>query len=49
MMSDIDQAKLEKMWTKILNYEKSDGMIDSNKAAVSEILKIIDEVYKECL
>lgn len=48
-MNEIDKNKLDRMWVKILDYEKKDGMIDSNKTAVSEILKIIDEVYRECL
>lgn len=45
----IDQAKLDKMWQKILDYEKNDGMDDSDKTAISKIQKIIDEVMKECL
>lgn len=48
-MSNIDKSKLDKMWKKILSYEKGNGVTDSNKTAVSEILRIIDEVYKECL
>ena len=48
-MSDIDNVKLEKMWRKILEYEKGEGMSESDKSSTSVILKIIDEVYKECL
>ena len=48
-MSEIDRDKLEKMWNKILEYEKGDGMTDSDKKAVSKIVSIIDEVYRECL
>ena len=48
MMSDIDQSKLDKMWKKILEYEKDDGLIASDKTSVSKIIQIIDEVYKEC-
>ncbi len=47
-MENIDQDKLEKMWRKILEYEKNDGMLDKDKTAVDRILKIIDEVYREC-
>ncbi len=47
-MSNIDQAKFDKMWKKILEYEKDDGMINSDKTSVSKIIEIIDEVYKEC-
>lgn len=47
-MSDFDQKKLDKMWKKILDYEKSDGMLDKDKTAVDQIMKIIDEVYSEC-
>ncbi len=48
-MADLDKSKLDKMWNKILAYEKEDGMTDYDKTATSKILKIIDEVYKECL
>lgn len=48
-MNEIDKNKLEKMWSKILDYEKDRGMSESDKASTSTILKIIDEVYKECL
>lgn len=48
-MSDIDEAKLEKMWAKILEYEKGDGMVDSDRKAVPAIISIIEEVYRECL
>ena len=48
-MSEIDKSKLDKMWKMILSYEKGNGITDTNKTAVSEILKIIDEVYRECL
>lgn len=48
IMENIDQDKLEKMWRKILEYEKNDGMLDKDKTAVDRILKIIDEVYREC-
>lgn len=48
IMTDIDQNKLEKMWKKILEYEKGDGMLDKDKVAVDRIMKIIDEVYSEC-
>lgn len=47
-MSEIDQAKLEKMWNKILEYERSDGMLDKDTEAVKRILAIIEEVYREC-
>ena len=47
-MDEIDKSKLKKMWDKIIRYEKEDGMISSDKSSVSEIIKIIDEVYKEC-
>ncbi len=45
----IDQAKLKKMWEKILAYEKNDGMEASDRTAISKIEEIIDEVMKECL
>ena len=48
-MSDIDNVKLEKMWRKILEYEKAEAPPESDKSSTSVILKIIDEVYKECL
>lgn len=48
-MNEIDEAKLEKMWCQILKYERSDGMVDTDPRAVSEIISIIEEVYKECL
>lgn len=48
-MADIDKNKLDKMWNRILAYEKEDGMTDSDKISASKIMKIIDEVYKECL
>ncbi len=45
----IDQQKLDKMWKKILEYEKKEGVISSNKKIhVSKIVKIITEVYDEC-
>ena len=47
-MSEIDQTKLNKMWKKILEYEKDDGQINNDKTSVSKIIEIIDEVYKEC-
>ena len=47
-MSDIDQTKLNKMWKKILEYEKDDGMLEKDRTAVDRILKIIEEVYREC-
>ena len=47
-MSNIDQSKLDKMWKKILQYEKEDGILDKDKTAVDQIMKIIDEVYSEC-
>ena len=48
IMENINQDKLEKMWRKILEYEKNDGMLDKDRAAVDRIIKIIDEVYREC-
>ncbi len=48
-MANLDKDKLDKMWTKILAYEKGDGMTDYDKNATAKILKIIDEVYRECL
>lgn len=48
IMSNIDQSKLDKMWKKILQYEKEDGILDKDKTAVDQIMKIIDEVYSEC-
>lgn len=48
IMGNIDQDKLEKMWRKILEYEKNDGMLDKDRTAVERIIKIIDEVYREC-
>ncbi len=48
-MTDIDKTKLDKMWTKILAYEKGKGMTESDKTSVSELKAIIDEVMKECL
>lgn len=48
IMSNIDQAKLDKMWRKILDYEKDEGMLDKDRTAVDRILKMIDEVYREC-
>ena len=48
IMENIDQNKLEKMWKKILEYEKDEGMLDKDRIAIDRILKIIDEVYKEC-
>ncbi len=47
-MNDLNQNKIEKMWKKIMDYERGDGMIDGDRAAVENIMKIIDEVYKEC-
>ncbi len=47
-MTSINSEKLSKMWKMILEYEKNDGMVDSDKVAVSKILAIIDEVYREC-
>ena len=47
-MGNIDQAKLDKMWKKILEFEKDEGLISSDKTSVSKIIEIIDEVYKEC-
>lgn len=47
-MGNIDQTKLNKMWKKILEYEKDDGMLDKDRTAVDSILRIVDEVYKEC-
>ncbi len=48
IMSNIDQTKLDKMWKKILEYEKDDGMLDKDRTAVDSILRIVDEVYREC-
>lgn len=48
-MNEIDVTKLDKMWLKILEYEKEDGMVDQNRIAVSKIISIIEEVYRECL
>lgn len=48
-MAEIDLDKLEKMWNKILEYEKRNGMTESNKTSVSKLKSIIDEVMKECL
>ncbi len=48
-MSDVNKDKLEKMWSRILDYEKKEGVSETDKASTSAILKIIDEVYKECL
>ncbi len=48
-MDEVDAVKLEKMWTKILEYEREDGMVDQNRVAVSKIISIIEEVYRECL
>ena len=47
-MSNIDQAKLDKMWKKIMDYEKTDGLESTDKNAVAKIVEIIDEVYREC-
>ena len=48
IMSEINQDKLNKMWKKILEYEKNDGMLDKDREAISTIQKIVDEVYREC-
>ena len=48
MTSEIDDEKLEKMWRKILEYEKEGGLSDSNSKAVNRIVEVINEVYKEC-
>ena len=47
-MSEIDQDKLDKMWKLILEYERGEGMGDNAPKAVTKIMAIIDEVYKEC-
>ena len=44
----VNQTKLDKMWKKILEYEKDDGMLDKDRTAVDSILRIVDEVYREC-
>ncbi len=49
MAEEINQEKFEKMWNKILNYEKNEGMTVNDKTAAEKIVKIIDEVFKECL
>jgi hypothetical protein len=49
MMSSVDDSKKEKMWSRILKYEKGDGMYETDKSSASTIIKIIDEVYKECI
>lgn len=43
----VDEEKLNNMWIKIIEYEKGDGLTDSNKKAGSKIVRIIDEVYEE--
>ena len=48
-MNEIDNEKLDRMWAKILEYERDDGMVDGDRKAVSKIISIIDEVYRECL
>ena len=48
-MTEVNKDKLEKMWTKILAFEKGEGMTVNDKTAAEKIVKIIDEVYKECL
>lgn len=47
-MDGIDNKKLDKMWEKVLAYEKSLDDDASSKTAISGIIKIIDEVYREC-
>lgn len=47
-MTELDQKKLDKMWKKILDYEKNEGITATKKSSVSKIVEIISEVYDEC-
>lgn len=47
-MDDIDPRKLEKMWKKIIEYEKGAGTTAAKKQSVSKIVEIISEVTDEC-
>lgn len=47
-MEGVDPDRLDKMWKKILEYEKDEGLSDNNKTASGRIKKIIDDVYDQC-
>ncbi len=47
-MTEIDPKKLDKMWKKIIEYEKEDGTTATKSKSVSKIVEIISEVTDEC-
>ena len=48
MNSDIDQQKLQQMWDRILRYLQNDSVGDRKDERIQKIMKIIDEVYRQC-
>ncbi len=48
MSSEIDQKKLQQMWDRILHYLQNDSVGDRKDERIQKIMKIIDEVYRQC-